>query len=137
MDLSPEQQLRYTTLATALAHEGVALRSDAQVCTDWIEHGAQAKIPALHDVVRLACESRFLHEYCNFPLGYSMAKGILKARGSKYPQKQWLEVIRRCVLLTSGEGRFPSIWPWQQNITPEAWKAFFDRTESICNPTVV
>jgi hypothetical protein len=56
-------------------------------------------------VVRLMAEGKYLHEYCNFDLGYQIAKGIVaynvELTGEIFPQKQWLEIVRNCVLLTT------------------------------------
>jgi hypothetical protein len=131
---SEEKSARYYFLSNALERVGVILRDDSIVCADFIDKGFDADVGNLADVIRLMCEAKYLHEYCNYALGYQMALGVLKYNGSRYPQKQWFEVVRRCVLLTCGDGRFPSRWPWQSGITPQAWHDLFDRTQSISKP---
>ena len=129
-----DQEIRRARLLTTLKWVGVEPRDDSFVCAEWIAKGDAAQVNTLDAVVHCMCEAKYLHEYANFQLGYQMALGVLKHHGKKYPQKQWFQVVRQCVLLTSGNGQMPTFWPWLYGITPEVWKQAYDRTQQISNP---
>jgi len=133
----PQAQKRAKELAAALWRFKIVMPDDSELCREFILHGERAKVPDLHTVVVKMCESKYLHEYCNFDLGYAMAKGIITFhRGRAVAQSKWREMIRKCVLLTTGTTKFPRTWPWLQNTTPAAWKAKNDRTLSLVDPIV-
>jgi hypothetical protein len=136
-ELDTDAQQRASTLVAALSDQGVVIPSDSELCREYILYGEQAKVPILHIVVKKMCESKYLHEYCNFDLGYSMAKGIITFHiGNAVAQKKWMEMVRKCVLLTTGSTKFPRTWPWLQNVSARAWKAKHDRTLSLVDPIV-
>lgn len=114
-----EKEDRRQQLEEALYRAGVELREDSVMCDKYLEGTA-----SLREVVDHMCEAKYLHEYCNFPLGFQLALGVLRYNGHKFEQQRWFEVIRRSVLFVSGEDSFPNPWPWQRApaITPNAWK---------------
>ena len=134
--LGPAQRARADELVAALEAAGVQMPMDSTLCWAYITQDDDARRLNLSDVVVKMCESKYLHEYCNFELGYGIARGVVQYRGAPFPQDQWREVIRRCVLLTSADGRFQQPWPWTAGITAEMWKRQFDRTPSLTDPTV-
>ena len=118
---------RRSQLLHALRNVGVEPRQDSYLCKAWVETGAGN----LESVVQAMCEAKYLHEYCNFRLGYNLARGALKYHGSKLPQPQWLQLVRNCVLKTTSTEAFPLSWPWQVGISPAQWKEVWDRTPTF------
>ena len=118
--LYPDQQLRFLQLVQALHLVGMHVRDDSDVCWDFILHGDKAREVDLKEIVLKMKKARFLHEYCDFELGYAIAKKKLGQRRIK--KNDWLSFVRQCVLSTTREKGYPKIWPWEKNITPEAWK---------------
>jgi hypothetical protein len=92
---SEEQATRRIQLHMAMMAVGVAPRSDSNVCADFILRGPEADVGVLSDVVRLMCESKYLHEYANFALGYQMALGVLKYHGRRWTFPQRMAVAER------------------------------------------
>ena len=128
---------RRTELHTLLNNAGIAsIPKNSVLCSDYIQLGKNARVTDVQAIVKKMCESKYLHEYCNFDLGYHMAKGVITYRGAAIPRDQWRELVNKCVLLTTGPTRFPPQWPWLSNITPNAWKKDNDRTSSLLYPAI-
>lgn len=112
---------------------------ESALCANYIFHGQNARVNDINAIVQKVCEGKFLHEYCNFELGYAMAKGIITFKFKRpIPQDKWRELIRQCVLLTSLHKSFPSVWPWMHNIpiSPSEWKKVNDISHLLLNPSV-
>ena len=128
---------RSTELRALLHSAGIAsIPRDSILCSDYIQLGENARVTDVQEIVKKMCECKYLHEYCNFDLGYHMAKGVITYRGAAIPRDQWRELVNKCVLLTTGLTRFPPQWPWLNNITPNAWKKDHDRTSSLLDPAI-
>jgi hypothetical protein len=106
MDLTEAQSQRREELRTALAKVQVALRFDSAYVRDYVlqNQGSVAM------VVRRQCESKFLHDYCDFPCGFANAKATQPF--TPMPREEWLYHLRLCVLRTIQRDSFPSVWPW-------------------------
>lgn len=104
----------------------ISIRDDSNLCWDYIFHGNNALTPS--EIVLKMKKAKYLHEYCNFDLGFQIAKntkiGILN-------KDDWLALVRRCVLLTTDIKRYPQTWPWELRISPEKWKKLHDVSYSI------
>lgn len=127
---------RKEALEFALAKFQLVLRDDSVLCRDFILNGRQAKISDLDQLVVKMCQAHYLHLYCNHELGHYIAHNTKTARrrkGSKYHADRFYRLLQRCVLLTTDLAKFPSTWPWMQNITPEAWREVHDLSEWILN----
>ena len=119
---------RKDILTGALLMVGIQeVRRDSSVARKWIMGSEDL---ALDAVVEHICRAKFLHEYCNFDLGYHIAKGILEWHGSRFDKQHWLNIIQRCVLLTS-TGVFPERWPWLDDVSPQQWKSIHDHTSTF------
>lgn len=131
-----ERTVREEELQVALSELGLTLREDSTLCRNYIEYGDKADISNVDLIAHRMAETRYLHEYCNFNLGYNLARGVIRYLNGPMPPPQWQETIRQCVLLTSNAGEFPPSWPWLQGLSPQEWRQEFDKTTRITSPTV-
>lgn len=131
MMLRLEKEDRRSQLINALGELELTLRDDSFICHDYIENGERANIPNVHNIVQKMAQARYLHQYCNFKLGYQIAHGVMRYNGSHFPQQKWFEVVSRCVLLTTVDGKFPSEWPWLRGVSPADYKRRHDLTQHI------
>ena len=113
---------------------GVEYRPDSTLCNDWVKRGKGGKNRNLEELIHRMCEAKYLHNYCNFPLGYRFAQASRQHRGHNFPQQEWFQVIKQCVLSTTKTGVFPTTWPWLSHIYPYEWKCYNDNTEALCPP---
>jgi hypothetical protein len=129
MELSADQYERLVDLQQQLAAAKIDTRADSKLVWDYVYNGSHAAISSLDSIVLRIKKAKYLHEYCNFYLGYSIAKNSL---GDKIlARTDWLSLVRKCVLSTTVLQSYPQEWPWEQGISPAVWKRFNDRTYQI------
>jgi hypothetical protein len=125
--LSDNQMSRRNYLSRKLTESGLFLRTDSDLCWDYILYGDEATVSSVGKIVLHMTTARYLHEYCNFQAGYEIAQrtSAQNARMGKDPLRyqQWLDLVNSCVLSTSKTWMFPRIWPWLNNINPVMWNA--------------
>jgi hypothetical protein len=128
---------RRRNLLLALDQMGIQFREDSIVCKSWIQHGKGGRCPNLDTVVLLMCQAKYLHEYCNFDLGYEFAMGAVRHNGHRFPRHVWYHVLRQCVLSTTTSRCFPYVWPWLQQIPvePRDWLQRYDASPYILSPS--
>jgi hypothetical protein len=134
MDLSTltgEQQNRYKQLEKSLEDELINFRKDSDLCWDFVFHGDRARVTHIPTIVIKMKKAKYLHEYCNFELGYKIARNTAGSKYNKLPKEEWLTLLRRSVLLTTLQRGYPQIWPWEKDITPANWKIENDRTQEV------
>jgi hypothetical protein len=126
-DLDERQQERFNVLEKALAEAQLGMRYDSDLFWDYVFHGDRARISCVATIVLKMKKAKYLHQYCNFSLGYEIAKNSI----ATVPKQEWLSFVRRCVLSTTTLQAYPSQWPWELNIDPMTWKLTHDRTRYI------
>ena len=123
---------RKLTMMSTLSYWGLEYRTDSVLIEDWIIKGKGGRCKSLFELIRHLCEAKYLHEFCNFDLGYHYALGALRLRQRKFEQNEWFRIIRLSVLLTTRTGVFPETWPWLSGISIADWKMWNDRTPMLC-----
>lgn len=129
--LTDEQQCRYRAIEKELKVASLCFRPDSELCWDFVFHGDRARVPSVPNIVIKMKKAKYLHEYCNFELGYEIARNTAADAYKKLPKEEWLALLRRSVLLTTQQRRYPEVWPWEENINPVDWKTQNDRTQEI------
>jgi hypothetical protein len=127
--LSAEQQERYCLLTNKLEESQLIVRYDSDLFWDYVFHGKEARFLSIDIITLKLQKAKYLHEYCNFKLGYEIAKNTLG--NQTIPKEDWLALLRKCVLTTTKLRVYPEYWPWETGITPEVWKNTNDRTYEI------
>ncbi len=130
-ELTADQQKRYQVLCQALEEENLAFRPDSDLSWDFIFHDQRARVPDLQSIILKMKKAKYLHEYCNFELGYNIAKNTVDLRSGLLPREDWLALVRKCVLMTTTSRRYPKTWPWDEGISAEDWKIDNDLTAEI------
>jgi len=128
MDIIPltfEQKSRKVELATLLNDQNIDIRNDSDLCWDYIFHADRARIPDPERIVRMMQKAKYLHEYCNFQLGYELAQNETRETG-KLHKENWLALLRKCVLATTKLKGYPETWPWITGISGDDWKREYD-----------
>jgi hypothetical protein len=124
------KDLRRHVLMRELSKYGLHLRSDSQLCNEYIEYGEDAQYNDVNTIVSKMCEAHFFHFYCNHEVGHLIAVNTKRHRKSRhrrrYSGQQFLRLLRRCILLTTRYNRLPDIWPWTVDISPQEWRHHHD-----------
>jgi hypothetical protein len=128
--LTPEQQTRYLEIQQLLESRNIKMRNDSDLCWDYIFHNTQARIADPQEIARMMEKAKYLHEYCNFELGYQIAQNTIQRTG-KVHKESWLALLRKCVLMTTDLKRYPKEWPWTLGICAESWKQEHDISSQI------
>lgn len=133
--LNEEQVKRKEELKLKLVNSGLTLRDDSDMCWDYIYYGAKAKQINVDYIVLMMARAQYLHQYCNFKLGYKLAQNTAKNNASEGKKSLnyncWLDLVNRCVLATTRMKKFPDRWPWLEGISKEEWKARHDISSYI------
>lgn len=130
MDLASAEMARATELRLALQAKGLIARTDSDLFWDFVFHAEAARVNTIPEIVLMMQKARYLHEYCNFQLGYEIATNSLP-KTHFLARTDWLALLRKCVLLTTKLKHYPSIWPWESNIDIETWKQENDLTDHL------
>lgn len=120
--LSPQAQERHQQLLTELQKHQLDIPPDSKLAWEYIMWGDQAGTTNVQEICTKLAIAKYLHEYANFNLGYQFAIATIRYRGQKFPKEEWVQIINRCVLLTTKTRQFPNPWPWVDGITPDEWK---------------
>jgi hypothetical protein len=139
--LSSDQSFRQQELMRELSRYGLHLRLDSQLCRRYIMDGPKARVNDVRHVVQKMCTAQYLHMYCNHALGHAIAVNTKKMHvnlhGTRYSAECFLELLQRCILLTTRYNKLPMVWPWMAGISPRNWATFHDISQLIiANPTM-
>jgi hypothetical protein len=124
-----ESRLRLLAVHQKLAEEKMDVRLDSQLLWDYVYNGEKAAISSIDSIILRLKKAKYLHEYCNFDLGYQIAKN--STGGRILARTDWLSLVRKCVLSTTALRAYPREWPWMTGISPTLWKRSNDRTAQI------
>ena len=111
------QEERKVLLGAALGGLGLSFRRDLEICQQFVYLGQNALYVCPTEIAHLVAREKFLKEYCDYAEGVRVANQ--QCRNTKLPRDQWLQRVERAVLQTSGHRDFPTVWPWQQNVSPK------------------
>ena len=126
---------RKEELVALLRKNGLEWRDDSSLCRLYMLLGGSTLFNDPKQIAHKMAEARYLHNYCNFELGRRIAMNTRDAReaqgGKKYNRQQFLNLLRRCVLLTTSLDRFPWKWPWLNDTPPDVWMSRFDVSKAL------
>jgi hypothetical protein len=128
--LTSDQKVRYDELNMELMKNNIRFRNDSDLCWDYVFHASRARVPKPADIVLKLQKSKYLHEFCNFPLGLEFANQVKEKLG-RLQKDNWLRLLRKCVLATTDLKGYPKVWPWELDISVATWKSQHDRTEYL------
>lgn len=103
-------EIRKLELIKALDNNGLKLRSDSELCNNYIYSDDESE--DLDYIVERMSQMKFLFEYCKMRKCINKVKNNYEKTGDYYYYEEMFDESERLALNTYSNGDYPDKWPW-------------------------